>query len=196
MKKKETEFLTEEEAQAILRVPDRRALQGKRDYAILLTFLVTVFCDSSTLPKALIWWLLMTTTLLTRVLHTFAWLVRLWLSKEQWRHVKAGRSGGDVRSDCKVIFEPRTAGGIALELQSRVAPYYGDSIRTQATGLLDRAVKTDGQPGKPKGRSPITFSEAQRAASTFRNSQAITLAHSLSDWCQIRESGQLKPIRW
>ena len=41
MKKKETEFLAEEEAQAILRVPDRRTLQGKRDYAILLTLLTT-----------------------------------------------------------------------------------------------------------------------------------------------------------
>src|SRR5512137_1062522 len=41
MKKKETAFLTEEEAQAILRVPDRRTLQGKRDYAILLTLLTT-----------------------------------------------------------------------------------------------------------------------------------------------------------
>src|SRR4030042_2160104 len=41
MKKKETEFLTEQEAQAILRVPDRRTLQGKRDYAILLSLLTT-----------------------------------------------------------------------------------------------------------------------------------------------------------
>lgn len=41
MKKKETEFLTEEEAAAILRVPDLRTLQGKRDYAILLTLLTT-----------------------------------------------------------------------------------------------------------------------------------------------------------
>jgi site-specific recombinase XerD len=41
MKKKETEFLTEEEAQAMLRVPDRRTHQGKRDYAILLTLLTT-----------------------------------------------------------------------------------------------------------------------------------------------------------
>ena len=41
MKKKETEFLTEEEAQAILRVPDRRTLHGKRDYVILLTLLTT-----------------------------------------------------------------------------------------------------------------------------------------------------------
>ena len=41
MKKKETEFLTEEEAEAMLRVPDRRTLQGKRDYAILLTMLTS-----------------------------------------------------------------------------------------------------------------------------------------------------------
>ena len=41
MKKKETEFLTEEEAAAILRIPDRRSLPGKRDYAILLTLLTT-----------------------------------------------------------------------------------------------------------------------------------------------------------
>ena len=41
MKKTETEFLTEEEAEAMLRVPDRRTLQGKRDYAILLSLLTT-----------------------------------------------------------------------------------------------------------------------------------------------------------
>jgi integrase/recombinase XerD len=41
MKKKETEFLTEEEAEAMLRVPDRRTLQGKRDYAILSTMLTS-----------------------------------------------------------------------------------------------------------------------------------------------------------
>ncbi len=41
MKKRETEFLTTEEAEAILRVPDRRTLEGKRDYAILLTLLTT-----------------------------------------------------------------------------------------------------------------------------------------------------------
>ena len=41
MKKKETEFLTEEEAEAILRVPDRRTLQGKRDYGILILLLTT-----------------------------------------------------------------------------------------------------------------------------------------------------------
>ncbi len=48
----------------------------------------------------------------------------------------AGRSGADVRSDLEVIFEPRNTGGIEIELQSRVAPYYGDSIRAQAQEVL------------------------------------------------------------
>ncbi len=39
--KRETEFLTPQEAAAMLRVPDRRTLQGKRDHAILLTMLST-----------------------------------------------------------------------------------------------------------------------------------------------------------
>ncbi len=48
----------------------------------------------------------------------------------------AGRCGADVRSDLEVIFEPRNTGGIEIELQSRVAPYYGDSIRAQAQEVL------------------------------------------------------------
>jgi len=51
-------------------------------------------------------------------------------------HFEAGRSGPDVRSDLRVVFEPRDGGGIEIELQSRVAPYYGDSIRTQAREVL------------------------------------------------------------
>ena len=49
---------------------------------------------------------------------------------------EAGRSGPDVRSDLRVVFEPRESGGIEIELQSRVAPYYGDNIRTQAQHVL------------------------------------------------------------
>jgi len=41
MMKKETEFLTEEEVAAILRIPDRRTVQGKRDYSILLMLVTT-----------------------------------------------------------------------------------------------------------------------------------------------------------
>ena len=49
---------------------------------------------------------------------------------------EAGRSGPDVRSDCRVVFVPRSAGGIDIELQSKVAAYYGDSILTQARQVL------------------------------------------------------------
>ena len=41
MKKKEPEFLTEDEVQAILRVPDLRTRPGKRDFAVILTLLTT-----------------------------------------------------------------------------------------------------------------------------------------------------------
>lgn len=41
MKQKESEFLTQDEASALLKQPDRRSVQGKRDYAILLTLLTT-----------------------------------------------------------------------------------------------------------------------------------------------------------
>jgi citrate lyase subunit beta / citryl-CoA lyase len=41
-----------------------------------------------------------------------------------------------VRSDCRVVFVPRSAGGIDVELQSKVAAYYGDSILTQARQVL------------------------------------------------------------
>jgi citrate lyase subunit beta/citryl-CoA lyase len=41
----------------------------------------------------------------------------------------AGRRGEDVRSDLWVEVEPKSKGGIQLELASRVEPYYGDAIR-------------------------------------------------------------------
>ena len=49
---------------------------------------------------------------------------------------EAGRAGGDVRSDLRVGFEARPSGGIEIELQSRVALYYGDVIRQQAFDVL------------------------------------------------------------
>ena len=41
MKKRESEFLTYEEIEALLKMPDKRTLEGKRDYSILLTMLTT-----------------------------------------------------------------------------------------------------------------------------------------------------------
>jgi citrate lyase subunit beta / citryl-CoA lyase len=49
---------------------------------------------------------------------------------------QAGRAGGDVRSDLRVSFEERARGGVEIELQSRVALYYGDAIRQQARDVL------------------------------------------------------------
>jgi citrate lyase subunit beta / citryl-CoA lyase len=48
----------------------------------------------------------------------------------------AGRSGKDIRSDLLVSFSPQASGGIEIELASRVATYYGDSIRAQVTDVL------------------------------------------------------------
>ena len=52
------------------------------------------------------------------------------------RRGEAGRAGSDVRSDLRVTFEERSAGGIDVELQSRVDLYYGEAIRMQATSVL------------------------------------------------------------
>ena len=51
-------------------------------------------------------------------------------------HGEAGRQGKDVRSDLHVVFEPRSSGGIEIELRSRVAIYYGENIRQQTRDVL------------------------------------------------------------
>ncbi len=50
---------------------------------------------------------------------------------------EAGHWGADIRSDVHVRIEPRERGGIEIELQSRVEPYYGESIRRQAEEVLE-----------------------------------------------------------
>ena len=54
------------------------------------------------------------------------------------RHVgQAGHSGPEIRSDVQVLIESRQRGGIDIELESRVKPYYGDAIRRQAEEVLE-----------------------------------------------------------
>lgn len=53
----------------------------------------------------------------------------------QVRTGEAGRLGSDVRSDLHVRFEARD-GGIDIQLNSRVALYYGENIRKQAEEVL------------------------------------------------------------
>jgi len=53
------------------------------------------------------------------------------------RVAEAGHWGEEIRSDLHVLFEPRTSGGIEIELDSRVAPYYGKAIRAQTLEVLE-----------------------------------------------------------
>ena len=50
---------------------------------------------------------------------------------------EAGHWGAEIRSDLHVRIEPSERGGIHIELESRVQPYYGDSIRRQAEEVLE-----------------------------------------------------------
>lgn len=49
---------------------------------------------------------------------------------------ESGRRGADIRSDLFIRIEARTEGGIQVELQSKVAALYADSIREQAREVL------------------------------------------------------------
>jgi citrate lyase subunit beta / citryl-CoA lyase len=49
---------------------------------------------------------------------------------------EAGHYGPEIRSDLHVRIEPRERGGLDIELESRVKPYYGDAIRQQAQDVL------------------------------------------------------------
>jgi citrate lyase subunit beta/citryl-CoA lyase len=57
--------------------------------------------------------------------------------QKKTRPAEAGHWGKDVRSDLHVAIEPRDSGGIELGLESRVAPYYGEAILTQARQVLE-----------------------------------------------------------
>ncbi len=53
------------------------------------------------------------------------------------KSAEAGHWGKDVRSDLHVAIEPRDGGGLEINLESRVAPYYGPSILTQTRQVLE-----------------------------------------------------------
>jgi len=50
---------------------------------------------------------------------------------------EAGHCGAEIRSDAHVRIEPREHGGIKIELESRVKPYYGDAIHRQTEEVLE-----------------------------------------------------------
>ena len=53
------------------------------------------------------------------------------------RSGEAGHWGKDIRSDLHVALEPQDSGGLEIILESRVAPYYGDSIVAQTKQVLE-----------------------------------------------------------
>jgi citrate lyase subunit beta/citryl-CoA lyase len=53
------------------------------------------------------------------------------------RGTEAGHWGKEVRSDAHVAFEAQESGGVEISLESRVAPYYGNSILAQAREVLE-----------------------------------------------------------
>ena len=59
------------------------------------------------------------------------------VSVEEKSAGEAGHFGKDVRSDLHVAIEPRDGGGLDITMESRVAPYYGNSILTQARQVLE-----------------------------------------------------------
>ena len=68
---------------------------------------------------------------------------------------EAGPRGPKVRSDCWIAVEPRDAGGLVIELQSKVAGLYGDRIRERleagcaALGLEHAVVSCEDQGALP-----------------------------------------------
>ena len=53
------------------------------------------------------------------------------------RTAEAGHYGKEIRSDVHVAIEARDGGGVQINLQSRVAAYYGDAITAQARDVLE-----------------------------------------------------------
>jgi len=78
---------------------------------------------------------------------------------------EAGRAGDDVRSDLHAAVEVRGQGGIEIVLRSRVEPYYGESIRAQAAGILEGLGVVHGRAGiDDKGALPWTIQARIEAA--------------------------------
>jgi citrate lyase subunit beta/citryl-CoA lyase len=65
--------------------------------------------------------------------------------REPARRGEAGRRGDDVRSDAHVSVEIHDSGGLNLAVASKVASFYGRSIRETATAVLARFGVEHGQ---------------------------------------------------
>jgi citrate lyase subunit beta/citryl-CoA lyase len=77
----------------------------------------------------------------------------------------AGRRGDSIRSDLWVEVEVWERGGIEIDLESRVAPYYGDSIRKQVRSVLQSLGVAHGRVRvEDKGALPFVIAARLEAA--------------------------------
>ncbi len=83
---------------------------------------------------------------------------------------EAGRRGESVRSDCWIAVEPRDAGGIEIDLRSKVAVLYGEDIRRRlqegcrTLGLEHARVEVEDQGALPFVIAARLEAAARRAA--------------------------------
>lgn len=79
----------------------------------------------------------------------------------------AGRSDGDVRSDLHVTVEIRDSGGLQVDVESKVASMYGDSIRETAVHTL-RALGVEHARTRIDDRGAVPFVIAARVEAAAR----------------------------
>lgn len=81
------------------------------------------------------------------------------------RYGAAGRRGEEIRSDVWIALEPKSEGGIQIDLQSRVEPYYGTAIRQQvAAELSSMGIEHAEVEIEDTGALPFTLSARLEAA--------------------------------
>jgi citrate lyase subunit beta/citryl-CoA lyase len=80
---------------------------------------------------------------------------------------EAGRSGDDVRSDLHVSIELRGSGGLQFELTSKVASFYGTSIKTTAETVL-RGMRTQHASVEIDDKGALPFVIAARVEAAAR----------------------------
>jgi citrate lyase subunit beta/citryl-CoA lyase len=100
------------------------------------------------------------------------------------KNAEAGHWGKDIRSDLHVALEPRDSGGLEIALESRVAPYYGDAIRTQVRQVLESlGIKNTRIVVHDEGALPYVISArietAARRAGLAAGKKALPDAHPL-----------------
>jgi citrate lyase subunit beta / citryl-CoA lyase len=107
----------------------------------------------------------------------------------QLQGAAAGHCGGSVRSDCRVSIEPTTSGGIQLSVKSRVASYYGDSIREQVLAIVDSFEVTDANVAiEDEGALPFVI--AARVEAALRSAGYIGSPNDSTEFPRISPSAQ------